>query len=173
MNKNEPKIPFPPEPRPGWDEYFAGFAFVAATRSTCPRRAVGAVIVQDFRIIATGYNGAPARLEHCPSNSPEGHASCMENGHCVRTIHAEMNAIIACAAAGVSTTEATLYATTCPCPRCMGAIVNAGIRQVKFVEPYEAESHRTDAMRAAFVIAEQAKISVTKLHRTSRILGIH
>ncbi len=145
--------------RPNWDEYFMEVAYVTAKRSTCPRRSVGAVIVQDRRIIATGYNGAPSGAEHCPTDDPDGYPDCMEHGHCVRTIHGEMNAIIACAAAGVSATGGTLYCTAFPCPQCMGAIINAGIARVVYAEGYSQ-------MGVSGLLAKQVGMEVQELART-------
>ncbi len=148
--------------RPNWDEYFMEIAYVTAKRSTCPKRSVGSVIVQDRRIVATGYNGAPAGAPHCPGDGPEGHPSCIEHGHCVRTIHAEMNAIIACAAAGVKATGGTLYATAFPCPRCMGAIINAGIKRVIYAEGYSK-------MGVSLLIAREVGMEVEKLKSATGI----
>ncbi len=90
--------------RPSWDEYFMQVAFVVATRATCPRRSVGAVIVLDKRILATGYNGAPRGLAHCTE------VGChLVAGHCIRALHAEQNAILQAAMNGVSTRGATVY----------------------------------------------------------------
>lgn len=103
--------------RPDWQDYFFDFAKVAATRSTCPRAHVGALIVVENRIVASGYNGsAPGEphcddiLEHYPNGAPTGIVGClMEDGHCQRTLHAEVNAIAQCAASGVSCASGTLY----------------------------------------------------------------
>ncbi|MCB0159778.1 MAG: dCMP deaminase, partial [Caldilineaceae bacterium] len=89
-------------PRPSWDEYFMDIAFTVAQRSTCDRAHVGCVLVRDRRMLCTGYNGAPAGLPHCDE---VGHL--MIDGHCVRTLHAEQNAIIQAALHGVSTQGAT------------------------------------------------------------------
>jgi dCMP deaminase len=114
--------PTPPVVRPSWDEYFMQIAHDVATRATCLRRQVGAVIVRDRRILLTGYNGAPKGQEHCID------VGChMVGGHCVRCLHAEQNAIIQGAYFGVSTSGATLYCTHQPCNMCAKMIVNAGI----------------------------------------------
>lgn len=110
------------ESRPTWDEYFIGVAKVVATRSTCDRAQVGCVIVRDRRILTTGYNGSPTGLPHC---SEVGHL--MVNSHCVRTLHAEQNALIQAALHGISTRKAILYVTHQPCYNCAKMIVNAGI----------------------------------------------
>ncbi|MFH0835275.1 MAG: cytidine/deoxycytidylate deaminase family protein [Candidatus Micrarchaeota archaeon] len=117
--------------RPSFDEYFMKIADVVAERATCPRKKVGAVIARNKHIIATGYNGAPKGLPHCDE------AGCqMSNGHCVRTTHAEQNAVIQCALHGVSSDGATLYTTAGPCLTCAKIMVNAGIKRVVFREKY-------------------------------------
>lgn len=111
--------------RPSLNEYFLNIAEVVGQRSTCDRAHIGSVLVQDKYIIATGYNGAPHNLPHCDD---VGHQ--MENGHCVRTTHAEQNAIIQAAVHGVSTKGATLYSTHSPCKICAKIIINAHIKRV-------------------------------------------
>jgi dCMP deaminase len=111
--------------RPSWDDYFMQITFQVAKRSTCPRATVGAVIVRDKRILTTGYNGAPAGLPHCTE------VGClMVNGHCVRTLHAEQNAIIQGALHGVDVSGSTIYVTHQPCLICAKMIINAGIQRV-------------------------------------------
>ncbi|MFA5995515.1 MAG: cytidine/deoxycytidylate deaminase family protein [Patescibacteria group bacterium] len=111
--------------RPNRDQYFLNVATVVSTRATCDRANIGAVLVQDNYIISTGYNGAPHGLPHCDE---AGHL--MENGHCVRTTHAEQNAIIQAAVHGTSTAGATLYTTHSPCKICAKIILNAHIKKV-------------------------------------------
>jgi dCMP deaminase len=125
--------------RPAWDDYFMEIAQVVSTRSTCLRRRVGAILVQDKRILATGYNGVPSGLTHCAVvgclreqykvPSGERHELC-------RGLHAEQNAIIQCALHGVSLKGATLYSTTRPCVLCSKMLVNAGIRRIVFQGSY-------------------------------------
>ena len=120
--------------RPDWPFYFMDIAGRVATRSTCPRRSVGAVIVLSKRILATGYNGAPAGMDHCTD------VGClMMDGHCVRTLHAEQNAIIQAAQFGVSTRGAGIYVTSSPCLNCAKAIINAGIVKVWYWQGYPDE----------------------------------
>jgi len=120
--------------RPDWPFYFMDIAGRVATRSTCPRRSVGAVIVVNKRILATGYNGAPAGMDHCTA------VGClMVDGHCVRTLHAEQNAIIQAAQFGVSTREAEIFVTSSPCLNCAKAIINAGIIRVWYWQGYPDE----------------------------------
>ena len=123
--------------RPSWDEYFMQITFQVARRSTCPRAAVGAVIVRDKRILTTGYNGAPTNLPHCTE------AGClMVNGHCVRTLHAEQNAIIQGALHGVDVSGSTIYVTHQPCLICAKMIINAGIQRVVYAGHYPDEIAR-------------------------------
>ncbi len=117
--------------RVSWDEYFMNIAREVATRSTCSRKHVGAVIVRDKTILSTGYNGSVRGLAHCDD---EGHM--MEDGHCVRTIHAEANAIIQAAKNGTGIEDATIYITASPCWSCFKMIANAGIRRIAYGEFY-------------------------------------
>lgn len=105
-----------------------------ATRATCDRKHVGAVIVRDKTILTTGYNGSIRGLAHCDD---VGHM--MEDGHCVRTVHAEINAIAQAARNGVRTDGAAIYVTASPCWPCFKAIVNAGIMRIVFGEFYRGE----------------------------------
>jgi dCMP deaminase len=117
--------------RATWDEYFMNIATEVATRSTCDRKHVGAVIVRDKIILATGYNGSIRGLPHCDE---EGHL--MEEGHCVRTVHAEANAIVQAARSGVRIDQGGIYVTASPCWGCFRLIANAGIMRVVFGEFY-------------------------------------
>ena len=129
--------------RPDWDEYFMDFAVLTARRSTCLRRQVGAVIVQDRHVIATGYNGAPRGLEHCAERggclreqlgvpSGERHELC-------RALHAEQNAIIQAATLGHSIEGAAIYITHPPCVISAKMIINAGIERIVVKEGYPDE----------------------------------
>jgi len=120
-------------PRPSWDEYFIRIAFDVAQRSTCLRRKVGAILVKDKRILATGYNGAPSGLRHCEDvgcvREQQGVPSGQRHELC-RGLHAEMNAFLQAAVHGVGTRGATLYCTNYPCSLCAKMIINAGIERV-------------------------------------------
>lgn len=120
-----------PRARASWDEYFMNIAREVATRSTCDRKHVGAVIVRDRSILATGYNGSIRGLAHCDD---EGHL--MEDGHCVRTVHAESNAIAQAARHGMRIEDASIYVTASPCWGCFRLIANAGINRIVFGEFY-------------------------------------
>jgi dCMP deaminase len=117
--------------RASWDEYFMAIAREVATRSTCDRKHVGAVIVRDKLILATGYNGSVRGLGHCDD---EGHL--MEDGHCVRTIHAEANAIVQAARNGVRIDAADIYVTASPCFGCFKLIANCGLKRIVYGEFY-------------------------------------
>ena len=120
--------------RASWDEYFMQIARDVATRATCDRKHVGAVIVREKSILATGYNGSIRGLPHCDE---DGHL--MEDGHCVRTIHAEANAIIQAARNGVRIDGSTIYVTASPCWGCFKTIANAGCVRIVFGEFYRDE----------------------------------
>ncbi len=119
------------EKRLEWHEYFMKIAEQVATRSTCDRKNIGAVIVRDKTILSTGYNGSIRGMPHCDD---VGHL--MENDHCVATVHAEANAIIQAAKNGVRIDEAELYTTASPCWSCFKLIANAGIRTIYYGEFY-------------------------------------
>jgi len=136
--------------RATWDEYFMRIAKEVATRSTCDRKHVGAVLVRDKSILATGYNGSIRGLPHCDE---EGHM--MQDGHCVRTIHAEANAIVQAARNGVRIDEATIYVTASPCWNCFKMIANAGIKKIVYGEFYRDER--------VFSIADRLGITITLL----------
>lgn len=125
--------------RPSWDSYFMKIAEDVATRSTCLRRSVGAVIVKDKRILTTGYNGAPTGIEHCTRetclrikfNVPSG-----ERHELCRGLHAEQNAIIQAAYHGVSVLGARIYVTHQPCSICTKMLINSGIDTFIYRQPY-------------------------------------
>jgi dCMP deaminase len=120
--------------RVGWHQYFMNIARQAATRSTCDRKNVGAVIVRDRTILSTGYNGSIRGMAHCDE---AGHD--MEGGHCVGTIHAEANAIIQAAKNGVGIEGAEIYTTASPCWSCFKLIANSGLRRIYYGEFYRDE----------------------------------
>ncbi|HZW36956.1 MAG: deoxycytidylate deaminase [Deltaproteobacteria bacterium] len=125
--------------RPDWDTYFMDMAVLASRRSSCLRRAVGAVLVKDRRLLATGYNGVPSGVAHCEVtgclreklNVPSG-----ERHELCRGLHAEQNAIIQAAFHGVSIRDAVLYCTNLPCIICAKMLINAGVRRVVYLEGY-------------------------------------
>jgi dCMP deaminase len=122
------------EQRRSWDEYFMAIAGVVASRSTCPRKNVGAVIVRDRTLLSTGYNGSLRSMPHCTD------VGCIiENGHCVATVHAEQNAILHAARHGVNIDGATVYVTASPCWNCFKSIANSGVVRVVYGEFYRDE----------------------------------
>ncbi|MGI6150231.1 MAG: deoxycytidylate deaminase [Limnochordia bacterium] len=145
--------------RPTWDEYFMQIAELVSSRSTCLRRQVGAILVKDRRIIATGYNGAPTRVSHCAEvgclrqqlaiPSGERHEIC-------RGIHAEQNGIIQAALHGVSTQGAVLYCTTQPCVQCAKMLINAGVERIVFRGGYPDPLAR-ELLCEAGIVVEQWK----------------
>ena len=120
--------------RASWDEYFMAIATQVATRSTCSRKHVGAVLEREKIILATGYNGSLRGLDHCDD---VGHL--MEEGHCVRTVHAEANALVQAARNGVRVEKASIYVTASPCFNCFKLIANAGVSRIIFGEFYRDE----------------------------------
>ena len=133
--------------RISWDRYFMNVARVVSSRATCQRKFVGAVIVRDRVILSTGYNGSIRGMPHC---SESGHM--MEDGHCVATIHAEMNAIIQAARNGVALEGSAIYITASPCWSCFKALANAGIQRICYGEFYRDER--------SFQVAEQLGIEM-------------
>lgn len=131
--------------RPSWDEYFMDITRRVATRSTCLRRAVGAILVHDKRIIASGYNGGPSGLAHCLDigclREKLGIPSGQQHELC-RGIHAEQNAIIQAARYGVSIEGSVLYCTTQPCTQCTKMLINAGITEIVYAEGYSDDLAR-------------------------------
>jgi len=125
--------------RPSWDQYFMEIARLVASRSTCLRRQVGAVMVKDKNILTTGYNGTPSGIRHCSEvgclrqqlNVPSG-----ERHELCRGLHAEQNAIIQAAKHGVNIDGATLYCTNSPCIICSKMLINAGIQEIVYLEGY-------------------------------------
>ena len=120
--------------RVSWEQYFMNIAKESATRSTCDRKHVGAVIVRDKTILSTGYNGSIRGMPHCDE---VGHL--MEEGHCVATIHAEANAILQAAKNGVMIDKAEVYITASPCWPCFKMLANAGIKKIYYGEFYRDE----------------------------------
>lgn len=127
-----------------------------ATRATCDRKHVGAVIVRDRSILATGYNGSVRGLGHCDD---EGHL--MEDGHCVRTVHAEANAIVQAARNGMRIDGATIYVTASPCWGCFRLIANAGIQRVVFGEFYRDSKIFDVSQRLGIELVDFSKMPVT------------
>lgn len=119
--------------RPSWDEYFLKLAMLASERATCPRMHCGCVLVKDRYVLSTGYNGSLPGADHC-----EDVGCLIVDNHCVRTNHAEMNAICQAARHGVSVAGSTAYVTNMPCTTCAKALASAGIRRVVVFSDYHS-----------------------------------
>lgn len=146
--------------RPNWDEYFLKIAKLVSERSTCLRRSVGAILVRDKKILASGYNGAPTGILHCDKagcirtelNIPSG-----ERHELCRGLHAEQNALLQAALHGVSAKNATLYSTIQPCIICAKMLINAGIKEIVIFSKYP------DKMAAKLLKQAKVKIKIKKL----------
>ena len=137
--------------RPSWDEYFLKVAMLVSERATCPRMHCGCVLVKDKQILSTGYNGSIPGDEHCED------AGCIVvDNHCVRTIHAEMNAILQCSQHGISTMGSTAYVTNMPCTNCSKALITAGIKEVVIFSDYH------DTLAEEFF--RKAKVEIKRLN---------
>lgn len=144
--------------RPSWDDYFMNLAEQVTTRTTCLRRAVGAVIVKDNRILTTGYNGTPAGMRHCSEvgclreqlEVPSG-----QRQEICRGLHAEQNAIIQAARYGIDIRDTSIYITTQPCITCAKMLINAGVKEIVYKNPYPDE--------LALALFEEAGVTVRVL----------
>lgn len=141
--------------RPSWDEYFMKITEMVGSRGSCDRGRAGCVITRDNRIIATGYVGSPIGLSHCDEVGHEMHTVTHEDGatsrHCIRTTHAEQNAICEAARMGIAINDGTLYCKMTPCYTCAKMVINAGIKKVVCAEDYHASARSK-------VIFKEAKI---------------
>lgn len=138
--------------RISWDQYFMAQSHLLALRSTCTRLTVGATIVRDNRIIAGGYNGSIAGGTHCIDEG-----CYVIDNHCVRTIHAEMNALLQCAKFGVPTAEAEIYVTHFPCLQCCKSLIQAGIKAVYYAEDYKNHPYAIELFNQAGVKMEKVE----------------
>lgn len=139
--------------RPSWDKYFLQIADLVATRATCLRLRVGAILVRDRMIISTGYNGSPRKTEQCDE------VGCrIVNGHCVRTVHAEANTVLQAAYHGISTKGATLYTRYLPCEHCTKILINAGVEKIVYREIYKNIDQPFTKK-----LARQAEVKLVKL----------
>ena len=143
--------------RPTWDNYFMSIAQQVATRSTCLRRQIGAVVVRDKRILATGYNNVPSGIDHCTTrgclrdelNIPSG-----ERVELCRGVHAEQNAVVQAAKYGISIDGATVYADTRPCVLCAKTMINAGIKEVVFCGEFPDDLSRAMFAEAGVIVRQ-------------------
>lgn len=142
--------------RISWDQYFMAQSHLLALRSTCTRLMVGATIVRDKRIIAGGYNGSVSGGVHCIDEG-----CYVIDGHCVRTIHAEANALLQCAKFGVPTENAEIYVTHFPCLQCCKQIIQSGIKKVYYAQDYRNHKYATELFQETNV--EVKKVELTDL----------
>lgn len=152
--------------RPSWDEYFMSIAEMAGTRATCDRGRSGCVIVRDRRILCTGYVGSPVGLSHCDDTGHEMHAVTNEDGttsrHCIRTSHAELNAIANAAKLGVSLDGATMYCHMTPCYTCAKIIINTGIKRIVAKIDYHASQRSKEIFDEAGIAFELLNNEIQK-----------
>lgn len=160
--------------RISWDQYFMAQSHLLALRSTCTRLMVGATIVRDKRIIAGGYNGSISGGQHCIDDG-----CYVENNHCIRTIHAEVNALLQCAKFGVPTEGAEIYVTHFPCLNCTKALIQSGIKKVYYAKDYKNHPYALELFQSAGVMVENVELeeliletkSSEKLAFTASLLG--
>ncbi|MBM4170775.1 MAG: dCMP deaminase [Ignavibacteria bacterium] len=136
--------------RPSWDDYFLKVAMLVSERATCPRMHCGCVLVKNKQILSTGYNGSIPGDAHC-----EDEGCMIVDNHCIRTIHAEMNAILQCSSHGISTSGAIAYITNMPCTNCAKALITAGIKEVVIFSDYH------DTLAEEFF--SKAKVTIKRL----------
>jgi len=153
--------------RISWDQYFMAQSHLLALRSTCTRLMVGATIVRDKRIIAGGYNGSVSGSVHCIDEG-----CYVIDGHCVRTVHAEANALLQCAKFGVPTEGADIYVTHYPCLQCCKQLIQSGIKHVFYAEDYRNHEYAVQLFKEAGV--KTKKVELTDLafdtkHREKKI----
>ncbi|MFH1359670.1 MAG: cytidine/deoxycytidylate deaminase family protein [Candidatus Omnitrophota bacterium] len=146
--------------RPSWDEYFLKLAMLASERSTCPRMHCGCVLVKDKHVISTGYNGSIPGDQHCDD------AGCLVvDNHCVRTVHAEMNALVQAAKWGNSVDGCTAYITNMPCTTCAKALILAGVKRIVIFSDFH------DTMALDFF--RKAQVKVDKIPMPAREINYH
>lgn len=143
-----------------WDQYFMTQATLLSLRSTCTRLSVGAVIVRDRRVIAGGYNGSVSGDVHCVDEG-----CYLVEGHCVRTIHAEMNAVLQCAKFGVATDGAEVYVTDFPCLQCTKMLLQSGIIKINYLRNYHNDQYAVELLKRKNVEIKQIKFSEDDLDK--------
>lgn len=140
--------------RISWDQYFMAQSHLLALRSTCTRLMVGATIVRDKRIIAGGYNGSVSGSVHCIDEG-----CYVIDGHCVRTVHAEANALLQCAKFGVPTEGADIYVTHFPCLQCCKQLIQSGIKRVYYAEDYRNHEYAVQLFKEAGVSTKKVELT--------------
>ncbi|MYL47894.1 ComE operon protein 2 [Halobacillus litoralis] len=148
-----------------WNQYFMSQSYLLKSRSTCQRLAVGAVIVRDKRMIAGGYNGSVSGGVHCIDEG-----CYVVDGHCVRTIHAEMNALLQCSKFGVATEGAEIYVTHFPCLHCTKAIIQAGVNAVYYSEDYKNDPYAIELMQQSGVRMQKVPVEKEPLQHEQQLL---
>ena len=144
--------------RISWDEYFMAQSHLLSLRSTCSRLSVGATIVKDKRIVSGGYNGSIKGDEHCID------VGCkVVEGHCVRTIHAEINAILQCSKFGVGTEGAKIYVTHFPCLNCTKSIIQAGIKEICYANDYRNNEYARELLEKSGVVVRKIDYDVNNV----------
>src|SRR5690625_3407403 len=146
------------ESRISWEQYFMAQAHIAALRSTCTRLMVGAVIVRENRIIASGYNGSVADGAHCIDDG-----CYVIDGHCVRTVHAEANALLQCAKFGVPTNETEVYVTHFPCLQCCKQLIQAGVKKIFYANDYRNHDLAIQLFRESNIHTKQVELTDVKI----------
>lgn len=139
------------EKRKSWNEYFMEIAEIVATRSTCNRAEVGCLIVNDDnRIVSSGYNGSISGNPHCDD---VGHT--MRDGHCIATIHAEINALVYCAREGITVKGCVAYITHFPCLNCTKALIQAGIKKIYYKNDYRIDDYAVELLNKNNILFEK------------------
>ncbi|OUN19112.1 ComE operon protein 2 [Ligilactobacillus salivarius] len=145
-----------------WNQYFMLQAVLLSLRSTCERLSVGAILVRDKRVIAGGYNGAVSGDDHCID------VGCyVADGHCLRTIHAEMNAVLQCSKFGIPTDGAEIYVTDFPCLQCTKSLLQAGIKKIYYMRNYHNDDYAIRLLKRKKVAVEQVKVEPKYLNTVS------
>ncbi|ASN05171.1 ComE operon protein 2 [Virgibacillus necropolis] len=158
--------------RISWDQYFMAQTHVLALRSTCERLTVGATIVRDKRIIAGGYNGSVSGDSHCIDEG-----CYVIDGHCVRTVHAETNALLQCAKFGVPTEGSEMYVTHFPCLQCCKTIIQSGVKTIYYAadyknDPYAVELFKNSGVHVKKVELEYNAVDVNPKEKASYVASL-
>ena len=155
-------VNFMTDKRIPWNQYFMLQAVLLSLRSTCERLSVGAILVRDKRVIAGGYNGAVSGDDHCID------VGCyVVDGHCLRTIHAEMNAVLQCSKFGIPTDGAEIYVTDFPCLQCTKSLLQAGIKKIYYMRNYHNDDYAIRLLKRIKVAVEQVKVEPKYLNTVS------
>lgn len=155
-------VNFVTDKRIPWNQYFMLQAVLLSLRSTCERLSVGAILVRDKRVIAGGYNGAVSGDDHCIN------VGCyVVDGHCLRTIHAEMNAVLQCSKFGIPTDGAEIYVTDFPCLQCTKSLLQAGIKKIYYMRNYHNDDYAIRLLKRKKVAVEQVKVEPKYLNTVS------